>query len=149
MKIGKLLNENRNRLGVFRYENVIKRHFSVPFSEMTTERYWVECLESWWCQWCALLCISFPCWCGCRRTQQKKQVLCHVIYSKKTFWTEQSLSYGFSLEDGRGGKRSWHRLVKPTCSSYTSKSFPSYLQWKSSGAKLANVPMCVSALLFL
>ena len=27
MKIGNLLNKNRNRLGVFKYENAIKRHF--------------------------------------------------------------------------------------------------------------------------
>lgn len=27
MKIGNLLNKTRNRLGVFKYENAIKRHF--------------------------------------------------------------------------------------------------------------------------
>ena len=112
----------------------------LPFSEMTTERYWVECLESRWCQWCALLCISFPCWCGCRRTQQNKQVLCHAIYSKKHSQPSNPFPMAFSSKMGGAGKGPGIGSSSPRVHLTPLNPFPASFNGIVLGTRLANVP---------
>ena len=116
----------------------------LSFSKMTTERSWVEWLESWWCQLYTLLCISLPFWCICRRTQQKTSTLsCHLFKERSEPTNTQPFSYGFLKMGGAGkGPDIGSSSPRVHLTPWIAKSFSSYLQWKSPGDKVGKCIFC-------